>query len=201
MEERDVQGSACNCEVNEPHATLTEKTITPVTDGLATFTSSPPDVYLGVSMGFQSVSKATPKHRIAANNALRETNTKGSVTYSDSMPTCDYPTDNGSCGYLVHNDDAHCFMHDGSGPPSSHGAPPGNDNAVGNSGGGPPRLNTNAMKYGSWNDPLKVYERLDGEERARADELQRDYRERSNADLSGEKMQTKTRRLAVLTLM
>lgn len=172
-----------------------------MTDDLATPTSSPPDVDLGVSMSFQNVSKTTPKHWISANNAIRETNTKGPVTYSDSMPTCDYPTDSGSCGYLVHNDDAHCFMHDGSGTPPGHGAPTGNQNAVGNSGGGAPARNTNAEKYGSWSDPLKEYDRLDDRAQAFVEKLVRGTVERSKADLSEEKIETKARRLGVLSLM
>ena len=61
------------------------------------------------------------------------------------MPTCGEQTDDGSpCGRLVGAESARCFLHDESGPPSSHGAPTGNDNAVGNAGGGASDGNTNA---------------------------------------------------------
>lgn len=47
----------------------------------------------------------------------------------------------------------------------------GNNHAKGNSGGGAPELNTNAQQSGAWSDWRNVYERLDGEQLARVDEI------------------------------
>lgn len=63
-------------------------------------------------------------------------------------PNCGHPTPNGTCQRPVPEEGIRCFMHDESGPPSTHGAPPGNQNAIGNSGGGAPVGNANARKYG-----------------------------------------------------
>lgn len=117
------------------------------------------------------------------------------------MPICSHPTDTGRCQRSVHDEDTRCFMHDESGPPSSHGAPKGNQNAVGNSGGGAPVRNTNAKKYGSWCDPLKEYDRLDDQGQAFVEELVRDTVDRSKADLSKTQIKTKARRMGVLSLM
>jgi hypothetical protein len=52
------------------------------------------------------------------------------------------------------------------------GAPVGNTNAVGNSGGpGAPPGNARAATHHGWSDPLKHYHRLAGEAKAAADEL------------------------------
>lgn len=62
-------------------------------------------------------------------------------------------------------------MHSGDGPPKSHGAPAGNDNAVRNSGGGAPLPNSNAVKHAGRSDTLKHYHRLIGDAKEFADEL------------------------------
>lgn len=117
------------------------------------------------------------------------------------MATCEYPTNTGPCQRSVHDEDAHCFMHDGAGTPPRHGAPLGNQNAVGNSGGGAPPRNTNAEKYGSWNDPLKEYDRFDDRSKEFVEELVRDIVARSKADLPEEQIEMKARRIAVLNVM
>lgn len=78
------------------------------------------------------------------------------------MPTCGHPASNGPCQRTVPDEDTNCFMHSGNGPPKSHGAPAGNDNAVGNSGGGAPEGNINSYKHGGRADALKHYHRLGG---------------------------------------
>lgn len=117
------------------------------------------------------------------------------------MPTCGYPIDTGPCQRSVHDEDARCFMHDETGTPPGHGAPRGNQNAVGNAGGGAPYGNTNARKYGAWSDPLKEYSRLDEPAHRHISELVRDAIERSKADLSDEEVRIKAKRLAMLTMM
>lgn len=77
----------------------------------------------------------------------------------------------------------------------------GNQNAVGNSGGGAPARNTNAEKYGSWSDPLKEYARLDDRTQAFVEELIRATVERSKADLPEKQIKTKARRMGVLNVM
>lgn len=77
----------------------------------------------------------------------------------------------------------------------------GNQNAVGNSGGGAPIRNTNAEKYGSWNDPLKEYDRLNDRSKEFVEELVRDTVMRSKADLPKEQIETKARRMGVLSVM
>lgn len=76
------------------------------------------------------------------------------------MATCDHPVANGACSRTVPDDDARCFMHSGNGPPSSHGAPEGSQNALGNSGGGAPENNLNAARHCGWSDPEKHLDRL-----------------------------------------
>lgn len=76
------------------------------------------------------------------------------------MPSCNAPAANGPCSRPVPDADSHCFIHSGNGPPSSHGAPEGSQNALGNSGGGAPKNNLNAATHCGWSDPLKHYERL-----------------------------------------
>lgn len=77
----------------------------------------------------------------------------------------------------------------------------GNQNAVGNSGGGAPIRNTNAEKYGSWNDSLKEYDRLDDRSKEFIEELVCETVARSKADLPEEQIETKARRMAVLNWM
>lgn len=59
----------------------------------------------------------------------------------------------------------------------------GNDHAAGNTGGGPPPLNTNAQTHGAWNDPLKEYRRLDGDAKRLVDPLADEAIDRSKADI------------------
>ena len=74
---------------------------------------------------------------------------------------CNYPASNGSCGREIADGREHCYLHgDGGGTPPGHGAPAGNDNAVGNSGGGAPVHNTNAATHAGYSAPQKHYERL-----------------------------------------
>lgn len=79
-----------------------------------------------------------------------------------------------------------CFMHNESGPPSSHVAPIGNDNAEGNSGGDAPELNLNTAKYGAWYDWRKLYEHLEGDAKASVEELTESSIESSNKSDSEE---------------
>jgi hypothetical protein len=91
-----------------------------------------------------------------------------------------------------------CFMHDESGPPSDHGGRPGNTNAVGNSGGGAPPLNTNAMIHGGFSDPDKYYQRLDGEAKTWVDGLTDCIVARSKAEFTAEQTKRLARRAATL---
>lgn len=86
-------------------------------------------------------------------------------------PQCDHPTPSGPCERRVGDDDEVCFLHDESGPPSSHGAPEGNDHAVGNAGGGAPAQNTNAEIHGGFADLELLAERLDDSEQEHVDRL------------------------------
>lgn len=60
---------------------------------------------------------------------------------------------------------------------SGGGAPEGNDNAVGNDGGAP-KWNWNAAKHHGWSDPLKHYHRLGGEGKEWVNDLLAAYVER-----------------------
>ena len=92
---------------------------------------------------------------------------------------CSYSTDDGPCGRQVGDRRDHCYLHgDGGGTPPGHGAPVGNDNAVGNSGGGAPKGNTNALKYGGWCDSGKLYDRLRGEAKEWVDTMVDAYADR-----------------------
>ena len=92
---------------------------------------------------------------------------------------CNYPAANGPCEREIADEREHCYLHgDGGGTPPGHGAPVGNDNAVGNSGGGAPKGNTNALKYGGWCDPGKLYDRLQGEAKEWVDMFVDDYADR-----------------------
>lgn len=106
------------------------------------------------------------------------------------MPTCGASTDSGTeCQRRT--DGEPCFMHDWDGPPSSHGAPLGNNNAVGNSGGGAPKGNFNAGIHAGFSDWRKHYERLWGEAKEWVDELTEDYIARSKADLPDREIEAK----------
>lgn len=59
---------------------------------------------------------------------------------------------------------------------SGGGAPEGNDNAVGNDGGAP-EGNWNAAKHHGWSDPLKHYHRLAGQPREKVDTYIHEWRE------------------------
>ena len=92
---------------------------------------------------------------------------------------CNYPASNGSCGREIADGREHCYLHgDSGGTPPGHGAPVGNDNAVGNSGGGAPKGNTNALKYGGWCDSGKLYDRLRGEAKEWVDTMVDAYADR-----------------------
>ena len=79
---------------------------------------------------------------------------------------CGHPTSTGpgTCGRQIPDDADACFMHSGAGTPPRHGAPAGNDNAVGNDGGGAPAGNGNAMIHGGFADLELFASRLDAEE-------------------------------------
>lgn len=70
-----------------------------------------------------------------------------------------------------------CFMHDLSGTDSSHGAPAGNSNALGND-GGPPEGNSNAMNHGRHMTPERLRETFSGRERGLCMDLSEGHRER-----------------------
>jgi hypothetical protein len=113
------------------------------------------------------------------------------------MAHCDVPTASGTpCQRLT--DGGPCFMHDESGPSSDHGGQPGNTNAVGNSGGGAPPLNTNAMIHGGFSDPDKYYQRLDGEAKAWVDGLTDCIVARSKAEFTAAQTKRLARRAATL---
>lgn len=114
------------------------------------------------------------------------------------MPRCGHPTPSGPCERTVPAEADLCFMHDSSGPPRSHSAPTGNENAVGNSGGGAPRLNTNAAKHHGWSDPDKHYQRLEGDGKTWVDDRIAWYIEQANTDLSADEIEAKARRLATI---
>lgn len=86
---------------------------------------------------------------------------------------CGSPTPTGPCRRQVAGDADRdrCFMHDETGPPSSHGAPLDNTNAVENTGGGAPPLNTNAQIHGAFGDPQLVDARLVHADREYVDAL------------------------------
>lgn len=94
-----------------------------------------------------------------------------------------------------------CFMHDSSGPPSSHGAPAGNQNAGGNAGGGAPELNFNAGTHGGFSDWEKHYERLVGDDKRRVDERTAGYVDCSRANLPDMVIEGMARELATLSDM
>ena len=117
-----------------------------------------------------------------------------------------------TCGEVTHTGDAcqrptdgrPCFLHDESGPPSTHGAPLGNDNAVGNSGGGAPRLNSNAEIHGGFGEWRKVYDRLDGKTKEHTNLLIADLREiaREHApDIDPERREELIQEYATLSIM
>lgn len=111
---------------------------------------------------------------------------------------CGSPTPSGPCNRQVADSVDHCFMHDDSGPPSSHGAPPKNDNAIGNSGGGAPIGNYNAATYHGWSDPELHYERLEGDAKSWVEERITWHTKRARADLSDGEIETKARQLATI---
>lgn len=114
------------------------------------------------------------------------------------MATCGVLTDRDTrCQRRT--DGGRCFMHDSSGPPSSHGAPHGNDNAVGNSGGGAPVLNFNAGTHAGFSDVEKHYQRLWGDAKEWVDELAADYVEVSKANLPQTVIDGKACELATLS--
>lgn len=116
------------------------------------------------------------------------------------MPECGVLTDSGKeCQRRT--DGGPCFMHDLSGPPSSHGAPLGNDNAVGNSGGGAPPLNSNAVVHAGFSNWEKHYERLRGEAKKWVDEIAEDHINRSKADLPEDVIESKAREVSTLAHM
>jgi hypothetical protein len=113
------------------------------------------------------------------------------------MPNrCGHPTPSGPCERRIAPDVNRCFMHDESGPPRSHGAPLGNDNAEGNPGGGAPSGNFNAGTHGAWSDWRKHYDRLVGDAKEYVDDLTNACIEKSKADLPDDIREEKARELA-----
>lgn len=91
----------------------------------------------------------------------------------------------GRCGARVRSGDGHCQkapingtgrcrLHGGAG-----GAPKGNQNAVGNAGGGAPELNRNSWKHGGFADTKKLDARLAGDAREHVDTLAESMIERA----------------------
>lgn len=116
------------------------------------------------------------------------------------MPECGVLTD---CGTECQRrtDGGPCFMHSDGGPPSSHGAPSGNDNAVGNSGGGAPKGNFNAGIHAGFSDWRKHYERLAPDAREWADKYAESLITRSKADLPDSEIETRAREAGTLAHM
>jgi hypothetical protein len=83
----------------------------------------------------------------------------------------------GLCGARVRTSDGYCQKHpiNGTGRCRLHGgaggAPEGNQNAVGNAGGGAPALNRNSWKHGAFADVEKLDARLEGDAREHVDTL------------------------------
>lgn len=72
----------------------------------------------------------------------------------------------GYCRNAPINGTGRCRLHGGAG-----GAPKGNTNSVGNSGGGAPELNRNAWKHGAFADTEKLNARLEGDAREHVDAI------------------------------
>lgn len=81
------------------------------------------------------------------------TDTCGSTDTADGEP----------CERQIPDDDDRCHLHSEGGPPDGHGAPEGNDNALGNAGGRPPEGNDNAARHELFTDRDIYYQRLDGD--------------------------------------
>ena len=79
---------------------------------------------------------------------------------------CGAPTSNGSPCRRSVGDEDRCFMHREDGPPDRHGAPKGNTNGKGNSGGGAPGGNDNALKHGFHTATSRRLERFDDDQLA-----------------------------------
>jgi len=75
-------------------------------------------------------------------------------------------TDGDPCDRTIPEDADRCYLHREDGPPDSHGAPEGNDNAVGNAGGQPPAGNANATSHELFSDRDIYYQRLDTDRQA-----------------------------------
>lgn len=114
------------------------------------------------------------------------------------MAICGYATPSGPCERTVADETDICFMHSGDGTPPGHGAPPDNQNAVGNSGGGPPAGNANAAKYHGWSDPHLHYERLESDAKEHVDERTELYVDHATADLLQDEIEEKAQLLATL---
>lgn len=122
-------------------------------------------------------------------------------THREMGSHCNHPAANGPCGREIADGREHCYLHgDGGSTPPGHGAPVGNDNAVGNSGGGAPKGNMNAFKYGAWCDSGMLYDRLRGEAKEWVDELVDSYadRYRENEEEPGEDMMREFEKLATM---
>ena len=116
------------------------------------------------------------------------------------MAICGYATPSGPCERTVADETDICFMHSGDGTPPGHGAPPGNQNAIGNSGGGPPAGNANAAKYHGWSDPHLHYERLESDAKEYVDERTELYVDHATADLPPDEIEEKAQLLATLDI-
>lgn len=69
------------------------------------------------------------------------------------------------CSRTIPEDAEACFMHREDGPPDTLGAPPGNTNALKNSGGAPIE-NDNAVRHELFSDRDAYYQRLDEDRKA-----------------------------------
>lgn len=70
------------------------------------------------------------------------------------------------CERQIPDDVDRCHLHREGGPPDDHGAPEGNDNALGNAGGRPPEGNDNAASHELFTDRDIYYQRLDDDRQA-----------------------------------
>ncbi|ELY86473.1 hypothetical protein C483_19520 [Natrialba hulunbeirensis JCM 10989] len=76
-----------------------------------------------------------------------------------------------------------------------------NDFARGNSGGGAPKLNTNAVQSGAWVDLEKLEARLSEKERDDVERTTEAYLKRATADLPEDELQAKAREIALLQIL
>lgn len=107
--------------------------------------------------------------------ALFETNTKQPISLSSASRAkivCGAETNNGGHCKRPTTDSERCYLHDESGVADTHGAPDGNQNAVGNNGGGVPLGSANAMTYGVYASRDRLWSEMSDTERERFVQIQ-----------------------------